>query len=314
MTTPWTVLLGTDASGNEVWQDLSKAPHILLAGCTGSGKSEGINALLAGLLQAGTPKTTQLIVADPKRVQFGIWRRSPFVEKVVTDRDEILRTVQAEVVEMDRRYTLLEKLGMTDIAELDGTPHALPRRFFVCDEIADLCMPSRIKADNLRSQLVLGALTRLAQLGRASGNFLILATQRPAADTLPGNLRANMPTRWGFRTRTKAESRIVLDAGGCESLASAPGTSLLSWRGQAGVFVQGHYVNRAAIEAIVAASVALYGARRGTRVVGGGAGAPGRSTGGTPTMEGLLGSLTGRLIVLGMLVIYVIYLSGVIGK
>lgn len=261
--TPWTVCLGEDAAGQWVWKDLSRAPHILLCGTSGSGKSVGVNALVAGLVAAGTPQDTQITILDPKRVEFGIWRPAAHVAAVVTDRDAMRGAVESVVQEMDRRYVAMERGGVVDVEAWHGTSRQLPRLFLVCDEVADLTMVGRDKASKDRAGAILGALTRLAQLGRAAGVHLILATQRPAADTLPGNLRANLGTRWAFRVRTRGESRIALDAPGAESLGSTPGTSLLSWRGATGTFVQGAYCGRDEIAGVVALAVETYGARRG---------------------------------------------------
>jgi S-DNA-T family DNA segregation ATPase FtsK/SpoIIIE len=269
---PWTVLLGHAADGSEVWQDLSKAPHVLLCGTSGSGKSVGLNALVAGLIQAGTPQDTQITILDVKRVEFGIWRPAPHVARVVTVKAEMPAAVASMAAEMDRRYTLMERVGVVDVAELAGTRHAMPRIFLVVDEIADLTMKSRVRSENAAAADVLAGLTRIAQLGRAAGVHLLLGTQRPAADTLPGNLRANIGSRWGFRTRTRGESRIALDQAGCESLGSQPGTSLLSWRGGQGSFVQGLYVDREQCAAVAEAARARYGARSGSGGFGGSSG------------------------------------------
>jgi S-DNA-T family DNA segregation ATPase FtsK/SpoIIIE len=270
--TPWTVLLGHAADGSEVWQDLSKAPHVLLCGTSGSGKSVGVNALLAGLVSGGTPQDTQIVIADQKRVEFGLWRAAPHVARVATARADILGALQGAVAEMDRRYAAMESAGVADVAEWHGTRHAVPRLFVVCDELADLTMKSRVKAENQAAADVLAGLTRIAQLGRAAGVHLIVATQRPAADTLPGNLRANLGTRWAFRVRTRAESRIALDAPGAEELGSSPGTSLLSWRGGQGSFVQGLFVSREDCTAVAEAARARYGARSGSGGLGGSSG------------------------------------------
>lgn len=262
---PWDVMMGHSAvtpmlgSGAEVWQDLSKAPHVLACGTSGSGKSVGIHALLYGLVTSGTPSDTRIVIADVKRVEFGMWRQAPHVDSVVTDKGAILQALQAEVAEMDRRYALMERLGVQDVSELRGTRRAMPRRFFVADEIADLTMTSRDRQENVRVALTLGALTRIAQLGRAAGVHLVVATQRPAADTLPGNLRANLGTRWAFRVRTGAESRIALDARGAEALGAAAGTSLVSWRGAPATFVQGRYVSRSDVLQAVSEAQARYG-------------------------------------------------------
>lgn len=250
------MLVGHAADGHPTHVDLSQAPHVLLCGTSGSGKSVGVHAILAGLITGGTPKDTQITIMDPKRVEFRIWERAPHVACVVTDRQAMVDTIKAMVTEMDRRYAVMERAGVADM------PEGMPRLFLVCDELADLTMASRDRAANLQSQLVLGGLTRIAQLGRAAGVHLIVATQRPAADTLPGNLRANLGTRWAFRVRTRAESRIALDAPGAESLGQSPGTSLLSWRGAPGVFVQGLYVDRDQITELVSDAAAEYGRRR----------------------------------------------------
>lgn len=244
MTTPWTVTLGHAADGTEITRNLTDAPHLLLCGTSGSGKSVGVHALLMGLHTGGDRSTTDVRILDPKKVEFRIWQPSPVVTRVVTDREAMVKEVQSLVIEMDRRYATMERSGVADVREWDGTGRAITRIFLVCDELADLTMAGRDKESKLRAGIILGCLTRIAQLGRAAGVHLILATQRPAADTLPGNLRANLGTRWAFRVRTRAESRIALDAPGAESLGQAPGGSLLSWRGTTGVYVQGLYVTR----------------------------------------------------------------------
>lgn len=272
--TPWDVVLGHGVDGSEVRQDLSKAPHVLLCGTSGSGKSVGVHALLAGLVSGGSPKDTLITVLDPKRVEFNVWRRAPHVAAVHTTRDSITLAVLGAVAEMDRRYAHMERAGVSDVAQWHGGPKQVPRMFLVCDELADLTMATRDKAANLQVAQVLGGLTRIAQLGRAAGVHLIVATQRPAADTLPGNLRANLGTRWAFRVRTRSESRIALDAPGAERLGSDPGTSLLSWRGSEGVFVQGLYVGSERGEAVIGQAVQAYGQGRRTGRSGGSTGAP----------------------------------------
>lgn len=244
MSTPWTVTLGTDDHGANLEVDLTDAPHILLCGTSGSGKSVGVQVILAGLHEHGDARTTQVTILDPKRVEFRIWEASPVVARVVTDRAAMVKAVQALVVAMDRRYRDMERAGIADVRDWDGTRHAVPRVFLVCDELADLTMAGRDRESKDRAGIILGCLTRIAQLGRAAGFHLILATQRPAADTLPGNLRANLGTRWAFRVRTRAESRIALDAPGAESLPAQPGASLLSWRGSTGRRCQGRYLSR----------------------------------------------------------------------
>lgn len=308
--TPWTVTLGTNEAGVTRTADLSRAPHILACGTSGSGKSVGINALIAGLVTAGTPQDTQIVIGDVKRVEFGIWRDAPHVASVVTDRDDIAKVILDTVETMDQRYAAMERAGIVDIEAWHGTRQQLPRLFLIIDECADLTMSSRVKAENLRAATILGGLTRVAQLGRAAGVHLILATQRPDATVLPGILRANLGTRWAFRVRTRAESRIALDAPGAETLGQDPGTSLLSWRGAPGEFIQGTFVSRSDIESAVNEAQALYGrARRSVRPVGG----RGGIVGGMTHALGRMGS-TGRVAVavagVGYLVTYVVRTTG----
>ena len=275
--TPWTVPVGTTANGAMKHVDVSQAPHVLLCGTSGSGKSVGVHALVAGLVQAGTPRDTQLIILDPKRVEFRIWEACPHVACVVTDRADMVKAVLDTCKAMDDRYARMERLGVVDM------PAGMPRLFLVCDELADLTMASRDKQANLQSAQVLGGLTRIAQLGRSAGVHLIVATQRPAADTLPGNLRANLGTRWAFRVRTRAESRIALDAPGAEALGQAPGSSLLSWRGAPGEAIQALFVSRSDIERVVSEARAVHGRvrvpRRPSNGFGGRSGRAGRLPG-----------------------------------
>jgi S-DNA-T family DNA segregation ATPase FtsK/SpoIIIE len=272
MSTPWTILFGTAPDGSEIRQDVSKAPHILLAGTTGSGKSASLNALIAGLIQSGTPKDTQLVILDPKFVEFGVWKPAPHVAHVVIDRDEMVLHVERLVVTMEDRYRAMQRAGVVDIAEWHGTPRQVPRLFLVCDELADLLLAGKGKASKDRSARILVGLTRIAQLGRASGVHLLVATQTPRADVLPGCLRANLPSRFVFRVRTRQESRTALDAAGAESLGSNPGTALLSWRGAVGVPTRGIYVDREQCAAVAEAARARYGARSGSGGFGGSSG------------------------------------------
>lgn len=262
MHSPWVVTLGTDDQGAPVEHDLSAAPHLLLAGTTGSGKSQSMHALIAGLVQAGSPDDTTIIICDPKMIDFPIWAPAPHVAAVHVDRDAIARAIADAAQDMMSRYARMTAEGVIDCRDLRKP---LPRVFLFVDELADLLLTDKTQASRLRAAAVLGSLTRIAQLGRAAGYHLVAGTQTPRADVLPGCLRANIPTRWIHRVGTRQESTTAMDMRGAESLGQAPGTSLLRWRSaQVPVFVQARYVSRTDITAIVAASRATYGSGRRT--------------------------------------------------
>lgn len=230
-----TVALGKDIAGNPIVADLAKMPHVLVAGTTGSGKSVGINAMILSLLYKADASQTRLILIDPKMLEMSIYEDIPhLLAPVVTDMRHAANALNWCVGEMEKRYKLLSKLGVRNLAGYNAkireaesrddvipnpfslTPDApeplstLPHIVVVIDELADLMMVVGKKVEEL--------IARLAQKARAAGIHLILATQRPSVDVITGLIKANIPTRIAFQVSSKIDSRTILDQMGAESL------------------------------------------------------------------------------------------------
>jgi S-DNA-T family DNA segregation ATPase FtsK/SpoIIIE len=213
---PLSVWLGKDISGNAVWTDLARMPHVLIAGTTGSGKSGCINAILTSILLRATPDDVRMILVDPKRIELGFYESIPhLLTPVVSSPKQASAALTNVVAEMDRRY---EKLSILRARNLPEANRALRRRgeqplpylLVVIDELADLMMIS--------PQEVEDAVIRLAQKSRAVGIHLVLATQRPSVDVITGMIKANVPSRIAFAVSSQTDSRVILDQGGAESL------------------------------------------------------------------------------------------------
>jgi S-DNA-T family DNA segregation ATPase FtsK/SpoIIIE len=231
-----TLALGKDIMGNPVMTDLAKMPHLLIAGATGSGKSVALNAMVCSLLYKATPDETKLLLIDPKRIELSAYEGIPhMISPVVVDARKATRTLHWAVHEMERRYTLMAEEGVRNIyqyhqrlakemnmlkqtegsgdrpaPETKSTSEGLPFIVIVIDELADLML--------VASRDVELALTRLAQMARAAGIHLLIATQRPSVDVLTGIIKANFPTRISFQVSSRTDSRTILDANGAETL------------------------------------------------------------------------------------------------
>ena len=230
-----TMALGKDISGHAVVADLARMPHLLVAGTTGSGKSVGINAMLLSLLYKSDPEQVRLILIDPKMLEMSVYEGIPhLLAPVVTDMRQAANALNWCVAEMERRYRIMSKLGVRNLAGFNTkiseaaqretlipnpfslTPdapeplHRLPQIVVVIDELADLMMVVGKKIEEL--------IARLAQKARAAGIHLILATQRPSVDVITGLIKANIPTRIAFQVSSKIDSRTILDQMGAESL------------------------------------------------------------------------------------------------
>lgn len=220
-----TICLGKDIVGKPVVAELDRMPHLLIAGATGTGKSVGLNSMICSMLYKSTPEQVKLIMIDPKRIELSLYDGIPhLITPVVTDVKKATNALFWAVREMERRYELLsehkcrninqynQKAGKTKGSEESGssTGSRLPYIVIIIDELADLMM--------VASRDVEVALTRLAQMARASGIHLILATQRPSVDVLTGIIKANFPTRLTFQVSSKTDSRTILDCNGAESL------------------------------------------------------------------------------------------------
>ena len=273
---PLTLALGKDVSGNPVMADISKMPHLLIAGTTGSGKSVGVNAMLLSMLDKATPEELRLILVDPKMLELSVYEGIPhLLTPVVTDMKDAAKVLNWCVGEMERRYRLMSALGVRSLegynrrieeAEQTDTPplketgrmgflSALsgeeappltkePVVVVVIDEFADLMMVVGKKVDQL--------IARVAQKARAAGIHLVLATQRPSVDVITGLIKANIPARMSYQVSSRVDSRTILDQGGAEQLLGfgdmlflPPGTSIP-------VRVHGAFVSDEEVHSVVA--------------------------------------------------------------
>jgi DNA segregation ATPase FtsK/SpoIIIE, S-DNA-T family len=213
---PLAVWLGKDISGNAVWADLARMPHILIAGTTGSGKSGCINTLLTSILLRSTPDEVRMILIDPKRIELNYYESIPhLLTPVVSSPKEASAVLTNVVAEMERRYERLSLVRARNLPEANRAfrargEDALPYLLVVIDELADLMMIS--------PQAVEDAIIRLAQKSRAVGIHLVLATQRPSVDVITGMIKANVPSRIAFAVSSQTDSRVILDTAGAESL------------------------------------------------------------------------------------------------
>jgi DNA segregation ATPase FtsK/SpoIIIE, S-DNA-T family len=221
-----TLALGKDINGRIVTADLAGMPHLLIAGSTGAGKSVAINAMIMSILYKATPDQVRLILVDPKRLELGNYEGVPHLfTPIITEPKLAANALRNAVREMERRLKLLAEKGVRNIEQYnklfddDGTPslfgdsdedRPLPFIVIIIDELADLMM--------LDSGNVEESVTRLAQMARAVGIHLVLATQRPSVDVITGLIKANFPARISFRVATKVDSRTILDANGAEAL------------------------------------------------------------------------------------------------
>ncbi|MBS3010986.1 DNA translocase FtsK [Helicobacter pylori] len=213
---PLTLALGKDIVGNPFITDLKKLPHLLIAGTTGSGKSVGVNAMILSLLYKNPPNQLKLVMIDPKMVEFSIYADIPhLLTPIITDPKKAIGALQSVAKEMERRYSLMSEYKVKTIdsyneqAENNGV-EAFPYLIVVIDELADLMMTGGKEAEF--------PIARIAQMGRASGLHLIVATQRPSVDVVTGLIKTNLPSRVSFRVGTKIDSKVILDTDGAQSL------------------------------------------------------------------------------------------------
>ncbi len=205
------IYIGSDIKGELVVADLTKMPHLLVGGTTGSGKSVGLNSFILSLISAKKPSELKFVLIDPKKIEFSIYNNQKYLyHPVITETEEAIDMLSHLAQEMDRRYEILAESMCKNITDynLKGEGH-LPYIVCVIDEFADLIATDK----NVEKDVI-----RLAQKARASGIHLILATQRPSVDVVTGVLKANFPTRISFKVASSADSRTILDSQGAEDL------------------------------------------------------------------------------------------------
>jgi S-DNA-T family DNA segregation ATPase FtsK/SpoIIIE len=213
---PLTIALGKDIVGKPFITDLKKLPHLLIAGTTGSGKSVGINAMILSLLYKNSPDQLRLMMIDPKMLEFSIYNDIPhLLTPVITQSKQAIAALSNMVGEMERRYALMSESRTKNIENYNekmkkSNMALLPYIVVIIDELADLMMTSGKEVEF--------SIARLAQMARASGIHLIVATQRPSVDVVTGLIKANLPSRISYKVGQKVDSKIILDAQGAESL------------------------------------------------------------------------------------------------
>jgi len=258
-------LLGKDVANDDVVIDLARMPHLLIAGATGSGKSACINAILTSLLLARRPDELRLMLVDPKRVELMPYAELPhLVVPVITDPNKVGIGLQWAISEMSRRLNMFSKVGVRNIADFNNReravqtsfldddeadeanriPERLPYIVILIDEIADLMLVAQAEIEN--------RIARLAQLSRAAGIHMILATQRPSVNIITGTIKANFPGRIAFQVTQKVDSRTILDASGADALIGQGDMLIMSPQHSALIRAQGAWVSDVEIQKVVA--------------------------------------------------------------
>lgn len=244
-----TLALGKDIVGNPFVTDLKKLPHLLIAGTTGSGKSVGINAMIVSLLYRNSPDNLRFIMIDPKRVEFSMYEDIPhLLTPIITDPKKAITALNSAVKEMERRYKLMSTLKVKTIENYNQKCRDFGEEPFaflviIIDELTDLMMTGGKEAEF--------PITRIAQMGRACGMHLMVATQRPSADVVTGLIKTNLPARIAFKVSNKIDSRVVLDVEGAQSLLGR-GDMLFTPPGISGVIrIHAPWISETEIENIV---------------------------------------------------------------
>lgn len=240
------VALGLDVSGKPIVADISRMPHVLIAGQTGSGKSVCINAFLASLLFRSAPTEVKMILVDPKRVELTGYNGIPhLLSPVIVEPDKVISALRWLMAEMDRRYKLFAEAGARNIDsynEMSGF-QALPYIVLFIDELADIMLFSPVEVED--------AITRIAQMSRATGIHMVLATQRPSVDVITGLIKANVPSRIAFAVASQIDSRVILDTQGAEKLLGKGDMLYLPPEQAKPMRIQGAFVNDKEINALV---------------------------------------------------------------
>ncbi|KPK43263.1 MAG: hypothetical protein AMK74_07170 [Nitrospira bacterium SM23_35] len=240
-----TLGLGKDISGAPVVADLSKMPHLLVAGATGSGKSVSINSMVMSMLYKATPAEVKMLMVDPKLLELSAYQEIPhLISPVITNPKESAEALRKMVFEMERRYRFLAEKGSRNIESFNlqaKDEEHLPYLVIIIDELADLMFTAPTDVED--------SITRLAQMGRAAGIHLILATQRPSVDVITGIIKANFPARLSFQVSSKVDSRTILDTHGAEQLLGK-GDMLLMLPGARIIRVHGALISEEEIQGV----------------------------------------------------------------
>ena len=242
------IALGRDVTGRPVITDLTMMPHVLIAGATGSGKSVCINTIISSLLMQKSPEEVRLILVDPKRVELTNYGSAPHLafSHVVTEPDEVVSVLGVVVAEMERRYRRLEEWKARNIVAYNALPtidKQMPYWVVVLDELADMMMAAAAEVE--------GQIVRLAQLARAVGIHLVIATQRPSVDVVTGLIKANFPTRIAFATTSQTDARVIMDRAGAEKLMGRGDMLYMSSDSIKPRRVQGAFVSDGEIERLL---------------------------------------------------------------
>ncbi|MGE0571580.1 MAG: FtsK/SpoIIIE domain-containing protein, partial [Dehalococcoidia bacterium] len=242
------VPLGRGVSGVPVVADLAKMPHLLIAGATGSGKSVCVNTIISGIMMNASPEDVRFVLVDPKRVELTGYGRIPHLafSEVIVDVDKVVGVLQAVVAEMESRYKKFAAVAARNIESYNKHPRVLkklPYWVVVIDELADLMMVAPFEVEKL--------ICRLAQLARATGIHLVVATQRPSVDVVTGLIKANFPTRIAFAVTSMTDSRTILDTGGAEKLLGRGDMLFMPTDAAKPIRIQGVYLSDAEVERIV---------------------------------------------------------------
>ena len=245
-----TSCLGMDVGGNPIYFDVAKMPHLLIAGTTGSGKSVCINSVIISILYKAKPEDVKLILIDPKKVEFNIYKNIPHLYcPIVSEPKKAAGALASAVTEMERRFELIESVGVRNIAdynmitENDPDMEYMPQMVIIIDELADLMMTAREEVET--------NICRLAQKARAAGIHVILGTQRPSVDVITGLIKANVPSRIACTVTSQVDSRTIIDVAGAENLIGY-GDMLFAPVGSAKPLrVQGAFVTDSEVEKIV---------------------------------------------------------------
>ena len=231
------IALGKGSGGDNISIDLTKMPHLLIAGATGSGKSVCMNSIVSSLIYSKTPDQLRLMLVDPKRVELTQYNGIPhMISPVIVELDSVAKIFRGVINEMFKRYKLMESKSVRNISELNKKfPNSMPYLVIVIDELADLMMTSGAEIER--------SICRLAQLGRATGIHLVVATQRPSVDVVTGLIKSNFPSRISFSVSSSIDSRTILDTTGAEKLLGKGDMLYLPVDGAVPSRLQGCFIN-----------------------------------------------------------------------